>query len=76
MKSLNLKYENMYIMFAMLIMITQIIIHIKNDITISNLILEIIAFVLIHSIVYYSIYEYRQNKKELKKKINNQTNNL
>ena len=60
MRTLRLKYENLYLIFAFVFTIIQIIEHIKNNITISNLIIEIVIFTSMHLLTYSFLYETRK----------------
>ena len=57
------KYENFYLLFIITFTSIQIIEHIKNGISLVNLIIELVMFTCIYSIIYCYILEIRQNKK-------------
>lgn len=58
-KKILIKYENIYIVLAIIYSIYQLIIH---NLTINNLILEITILALIHSSLYIGIKAIRLNK--------------
>lgn len=64
-RKILIKYENLYLLFSIILIVTQIISHI-NNITFSNLLLEIIILLSLHYGIYYTIKKIRlENKKEL-----------
>ena len=65
MRKINLKYENIYLIIAIMLVVIQIVEHIKNNITIANLIIEIVLFSVCHLLMYSYIHELRQNKKTI-----------
>ena len=63
-KKILIKYENIYLLFSFIFTIFQIVAHINNNITFTNLIIELIIFTFLHLTIYDILKDLRI-KKEL-----------